>query len=99
MRIKNKAALTCHGNIEGRRVVTELLDAGLDALDPYYRVKALVRVENGKIILSTEGFEMKGDPHAGPCEFDLKDYDRVFVIGAAKCSARRWRWRRFSAMC
>ena len=56
MRIKNKAALTCHGNIEGRRVVTELLDAGLDALDPYYRVKALVRVENGKIILSTEGF-------------------------------------------
>ena len=84
MRIKNKAALTCHGNIEGRRVVTELLDAGLDALDPYYRVKALVRVENGKIILSTEGFEMKGDPHAGPCEFDLKDYDRVFVIGAAK---------------
>lgn len=84
MRIKNKAALTCHGNIEGRRVVTELLDAGLDALDPYYRVKALVHVENGKIRLSTEGFEMKGDPHAGPCEFDLKDYDRVFVIGAAK---------------
>ena len=35
MRIQNKAALTSHGNIEGRRIVTELLDAGLDAIDPY----------------------------------------------------------------
>lgn len=84
MRIKNKAMLNGHGNVEGRRIVTELLDAGLDALDPYYRVKALVRVEDHKIILNTEGFEMKGDPHAGPCTFDLNDYDRVFVIGAAK---------------
>lgn len=76
--------LTSHGNIEGRRIVTELLDAGLDSIDPYYRVKKLIRVENGRIILDTVGFEMKDDPHAGPLEFDLKDYDRVFVIGAAK---------------
>lgn len=84
MRMKNKAALTSHGNIKGRKIVTELLDAGLDAIDPYYRVKALIHVENGKIILNTEGFEMKDDPHAGPLEFDLRDYDRIFVIGAAK---------------
>ena len=84
MRIKNKTVLTSHGNIEGRRIVTELLDAGLDSIDPYYRVKKLIRVENGRIILDTVGFEMKDDPHAGPLEFDLKDYDRVFVIGAAK---------------
>ena len=84
MRIKNKTTLTSHGNIKGRKIVTELLDAGLDSIDPYYRVKKLIKVENGKIILDTEGFEMKGDPHAGPLQFDLKDYDRVFVIGAAK---------------
>lgn len=84
MRIKNKSQLTSHGDIKGRKIVTELLDAGLDSIDPYYRVKKLVRVENGKIILDTEGFEMKEDPHSGPLEFDLKDYDRVFVIGAAK---------------
>ena len=84
MRIKNKATLTSHGNIEGRKIVTELLDAGLDSIDPYYRVKKLVRVENGKIILDTDGFEMKGDPHSGSLEFNLADYDRVFVIGAAK---------------
>lgn len=84
MRIKNKEMLVSHGNQKGRRIVTELLDAGLDAIDPYYRVKKLVRVENGKIVLDTAGFEMKGDPHAGPAEFDLAEYDRVFVIGAAK---------------
>lgn len=84
MRIKNKTTLTSHGNIEGRKIVTELLDAGLDSIDPYYRVKKLIKVENGKIILDTKGFEMKDDPHAGPLQFDLKDYDRVFVIGAAK---------------
>ncbi|MDD3334322.1 MAG: DUF4147 domain-containing protein [Eubacteriales bacterium] len=84
MRIKNKDMLTSHGNVTGRRIVTELLDAGLDALDPYYRVKALVEVKDRKIILHTDGFEMKGDPHAGPVTYDLNEYDRVFVIGAAK---------------
>ena len=84
MRITNKEQLAAHGNREGRKIVAELLDAGLDALDPYVRVKQLVHVENGKIVLHTDGFEMKGDPHAGPLEFDLNDYDRVYVIGAAK---------------
>lgn len=84
MRIKNKEMLTSHGNCEGRRIVAELLDAGLDAIDPYYRVKELVHLEDGCITLNTQGFEMKDDPHAGPLSFDLKDYDRVFVIGAAK---------------
>lgn len=84
MRITNKDQLICHGNREGRRIVAELLDAGLDALDPYARVKQLVHVESGRIILHTDGFEMKDDPHAGPLEFDLRDYDRVYVIGAAK---------------
>ena len=84
MRILNRDMLTSHGNIPGRRIVTDLLDAGLDALDPYARVKQLVHVENGRIELNTRGFEMRGDPHAGPAVYDLKDYDRVYVVGAAK---------------
>lgn len=84
MRILNKQMLTDHGNREGRRIVAELLDAGLDAIDPYYRVKELVHLENGRIVLNTRGFEMKDDPHAGPLEFDLRDFDHVYVIGAAK---------------
>lgn len=84
MRIKNKKMLICHGNREGRRIVADLLDAGLDALDPYIRVKSLVRMENHRILLNTNGFEMQGDPHTGPAVYDLREYDRVFVIGAGK---------------
>lgn len=84
MRIKNKDILSSHGNISGRKIVTELLDAGLDSLDPYYRVKEFIKVENGKIVINNVGFEMKDDPHSGSLEFDLKNYDRVFLVGAAK---------------
>lgn len=84
MRIKNKEMLTNHGNQKGRSVVAELLDAGLDAIDPYDRVKQLVHLENGRIVFHTQGFEMKDDPRSGPLAFDLKDFDRVYVIGAAK---------------
>lgn len=84
MRILNKHMLTDHGNREGRKAVVALLDAGLDALDPYLRVKKLVQVKHDKIILDDRGFEMKEDPHSGPAVYDLKDYDRVFVVGAAK---------------
>ena len=84
MRIKNINSLTSHGNIGGRKIVTKLLDAGLDSLDPYYRVKEFIKIENNTIIINNDGFEMKGDPHSGKICFNLKDYDRVFVIGAAK---------------
>lgn len=84
MRIQNREMLTSHSNSRGREIVTDLLDAGLDSLDPYYRVKKLVHLEDGKIILDDRGFEMRGDPHAGRAVYDLRDFDRVFVIGAAK---------------
>lgn len=73
-----------HGNITGRKIVAELLDAGLDSIDPYYRVKDFLKIENGKIILDDRGYEMKGDPNCGRAEYDLNYYKRIFVIGAAK---------------
>lgn len=84
MRIKNKENLTSHGNICGRKIVADLLDVGLDSLDPYFRVKEFIKVENNKIVINNVGFEMKNDPHSGSVEFDLNDYDRVFLFGAAK---------------
>ena len=44
MRIKNIERLTNHGNVKGRRIIATLLDAGLDSLDPYYRVKKFVKI-------------------------------------------------------
>ena len=84
MRIKNTTSLTSHGNIDGREIVTQLLDVGLDSIDPYFRVKEFIKVENNRIVVNNDGFEMKGDPHSGKLSFNLEDYDRVFVIGAAK---------------
>ena len=84
MRIKNTASLTSHGNTVGREIVTQLLNVGLDSIDPYFRVKEFIKVENDRIVVNNDGFEMKGDPHSGKLSFNLEDYDRVFVIGAAK---------------
>ena len=84
MRIKNTDSLTLHGNIEGREIVTKLLDTGLDSLDPYFRVKEFIKIVDNKIIINNKGFEMNDDPDSGAICLDLKEYDRVFVIGAAK---------------
>lgn len=84
MRIKNKDVLSSHGNTEGRKIVSELLDAGLDSIDPYLRVKGLLEIKDEKLIFNTKGYEMKEDPRSGPLEFSLSDIDRIFVIGAAK---------------
>lgn len=84
MRIQNTNSLTSHGNRAGREIVTKLLDTGLDSLDPYFRVKEFIKLKDNKIIINNNGFEMKDDPHSGEICFDIKDYDRVFVIGAAK---------------
>lgn len=84
MRIRNKSKLIGHGNSEGRRIVAELLDAGLDAIDPYLRVKNFLKVTDDSIVLDDRGYEMRGDPYAGRAEYKLSDYDRIFVIGAAK---------------
>ena len=84
MRIQNIELLTNHGNIEGRKIVADLLDVGLDSLDPYYSIKKLVEFKDSKIILDNKDFEMKNDPRSGKAVYDLRDYDRVYVIGAAK---------------
>ena len=84
MRIKNIETLTSAGNIDGRKIVADLLDAGLDALDPYLRVKQLVEGRADGIYLHADGFTMRGDPQSGDAFYPFTDYDHIFVIGAAK---------------
>lgn len=84
MRILNKNQITSHGNEEGRKIVADLLDAGLDAIDPYNRVKSFLSLKGNELTLKSNSFTMKGDPHTGDIVLDLDKFDRVFVIGAAK---------------
>ena len=84
MRILNKNRITRHGNEVGRRIVADLLDVGLDSIDPYNRVKSLLSRNGNVLRIRSDGFTMTGDPHTEDIVLDLDDFDRIFVIGAAK---------------
>ena len=83
-RIINYEELTNHGNIEGRKILAEIMEAGLSAADPYNNTMALARVEGSKIIFEGKDFEPGGDPQSGPAIYDLDEIDRVYVFGIGK---------------
>lgn len=84
MRIRNLETLTGHGNIEGRKDVCAILEAGLEASDPYYNACKLVSLENDRLVIGAKEFEPIGSPRTGTDEYDLNDIDRIFVFGAGK---------------
>jgi glycerate 2-kinase len=84
MRILNLDALTSHGNIEGRRAMLEILEAGLEAADPYLNARKLIRLEGNRLIVGNRDFEPEGDPDSGEVVFDLDKVGRIFVVGAGK---------------
>ncbi len=83
-RILNAEALTTHGNRRGRRDVVEILEAGLQAADPYYNTKKLVRVEGNQLIVGGADYEPEGSPVTGDAVFDLDKVGRILVVGAGK---------------
>jgi glycerate 2-kinase len=84
MRILNPDALNSHGNIAGRRVILEILEAGMQAADPYANACKLIRVEGNRLIVGNRDFEPVGDPRSGDEVFDLDKVGRIFVVGAGK---------------
>jgi len=84
MRILNAERLAAHGNTPGRRAMVEILEAGLQAADPYPNTRKLVRVEHGKLIVGGSDFEPSGTPNRGEQVFDLASVGRILVVGAAK---------------
>jgi len=51
MIIKNLDELLSHGNIEGRRVVLDIMETALAAPDPYENTKKVVRLDGSKLII------------------------------------------------
>ncbi|MBN1856249.1 MAG: DUF4147 domain-containing protein [Dehalococcoidia bacterium] len=84
MRIQNLEALTSHGNTTGRAALLQIVEAGLQAADPYWNTRALVRIEDGVLIVGGKQFEPEGNPTSGDERIDLSTIDRVFVFGAGK---------------
>ena len=84
MRILNTETLWSHGNQKGRKDIVEILEAGLEAVDPYHSVSKLIRVEDGKLIVGNHDFEPRGTPRSGDEVYDLSEIGRILVFGAAK---------------
>lgn len=85
MRILNTDRLISHGNIEGRKHILEIMEAGLCEIDPYYNTLNMLKIENGKLSVGYPDFVPKGSPRSGIDVYDLDtDLDRIFVFGAGK---------------
>jgi len=84
MRILNGETLVSHGNIEMRKAMLEILEAGLTAADPYRNTKRLIQLKDGKLIVGRKEFEPAGTPKTGYEVFDLSKVRRIFVFGAGK---------------
>ena len=71
--LRNRDILTSHGNIALRKAAVEIIEYALQAANPYTAVRRLVQLDGH--LLSV-----------GDLVFDLKRYERVFVVGAGKAS-------------
>jgi glycerate 2-kinase len=83
-RILNTASLINHGNREGRKAMAEILEAGLQASDPYANTLKLFRLQGSKLAVGQREFEPVGDPHSGDAVFDLEKIKNIWVFGAGK---------------
>ena len=88
LRIQNMESLASHGNIAGRKAMLEILEAGLQASDPYHNMRKLIRLESGKLIVGGKEFEPGGTPKSGDEIYDLSRIKNIYVLGAGKGSQR-----------
>jgi glycerate-2-kinase len=84
MRILNAARLCGHGNVRGRTLVLDILEAGLAACDPYLNTRRMLRLDGDRLIVGHPDFEPSGDPQRGEATYDLTAVRRTLVVGAAK---------------
>lgn len=83
-RITNVDQLVSHGNVEGRKDMVEILEAGLRASDPYNMTSALMHLEGDILTFDHPDFYTRGDPNQEPEVVDLSQVDRLIVVGAGK---------------
>lgn len=87
-RIRNAERLTCHGNVAARKAMVAILEAGLEASDPYHNTRKLVCLRGNTLVVGGKAFEPSGDPHAGDAVYDLSTIRSIYVFGAGKGSQR-----------
>ncbi len=83
-RIENMEDLASHGNIAGRRAMAAILEAGLEAADPYPNVWKLVRPQGNKLVVGCDDYVPLLSPKFGDEVFDLDKIKNIYVLGAGK---------------
>ncbi len=83
-RIQNIESLVSHGNVNGRKVMVEILEAGLEAADPYNNTRRLIRTQGEKLVVGDKDFEPRGTPKTGDEVYDLSEVEDIYVFGAGK---------------
>jgi glycerate 2-kinase len=84
LRIQNRKTLLSTGNRTGREAMVQILEAGLQAADPYHNACRLIRIEDGKLIVGNKEFEPERSPRSGDEVYDLSRVRRILVVGAGK---------------
>ncbi len=83
-RIMNADVLTSHGNLAGRRAMVDILEAGLQAADPYNNVHQLMHLDGHRLVLDNPHYEPIDAPLSGPMIIDLNSVNQIYVFGAGK---------------
>ncbi len=83
--IENREALLRHGNVAGRRVVLDILEAGLRAPDPYQQTLKVVQREGHRLIISPE---LSYTPLPAPLVYDLRQIKNIYVVGGGKAAQK-----------
>ena len=77
MVIKNRATLISHGNVQGRKVALDILEAGLKAPDPYDNTVKMVRIKGDRLIVGLP--ELSKPEGLAPLEFNLSEIKNIYI--------------------
>ena len=83
--IENRDTLLSHGNVAGRKVVLDILEAGLKAPDPYEQTLKVVRREGDKLIVNPE---LSYTSLPVPLVYDLRQIKNIYVVGGGKAAQK-----------
>jgi len=71
--VQNRDQLLSHGDKGLRRIVLQMIDAALEASNPYQATKNLVHLDGERL-------------HVGPLTYDLSKRGKIYILGAGKAT-------------
>jgi glycerate-2-kinase len=83
-RILNASALLDHGHAVGRKLMLDILEAGLRAADPYHATLGALRRDGEILTVGSDLYAPPDSPLPGPEVIELCQVGRIFVLGAGK---------------